>query len=134
MVGRTPEYLGKKIEAREMKLAMLSLLLTPALVLTFAAISVNSQTALDSLGNAGPHGFSEIIYAYASTAANNGSAFGGLSINTPWFNTTTGVVMLLGRLGASCRSWPSPARSLRREKRRRRWARFRRTEHCSSSC
>ena len=99
MVGRTPEYLGKKIEAREMKLAMLSLLLTPALVLTFAAISVNSQTALDSLGNAGPHGFSEIIYAYASTAANNGSAFGGLSINTPWFNTTTGVVMLLGRLG-----------------------------------
>jgi K+-transporting ATPase ATPase A chain len=82
-----------------MKLAMLSLLLTPALVLTFAAISVNLQTALDSLGNAGPHGFSEIIYAYASTAANNGSAFGGLSINTPWFNTTTGVVMLLGRLG-----------------------------------
>ena len=99
MVGRTPEYLGKKIEAREMKLAMLSLLLTPALVLTFAAISVNLKTALDSLGNAGPHGFSEIIYAYASTAANNGSAFGGLSINTPWFNTTTGVVMLLGRLG-----------------------------------
>ena len=99
MVGRTPEYLGKKIEAREMKLAMLSLLLTPALVLIFAAISVNLKTALDSLGNAGPHGFSEIIYAYASTAANNGSAFGGLSINTPWFNTTTGVVMLLGRLG-----------------------------------
>ena len=99
MVGRTPEYLGKKIEAREMKLAMLSLLLTPALVLTFAAISVNLKTALESLGNAGPHGFSEIIYAYASTAANNGSAFGGLSINTPWFNTTTGVVMLLGRLG-----------------------------------
>ncbi len=99
MVGRTPEYLGKKIEAREMKLAMLSLLLTPALVLTFAAVSVNLKTALDSLGNAGPHGFSEIIYAYASTAANNGSAFGGLSINTPWFNTTTGVVMLLGRFG-----------------------------------
>jgi K+-transporting ATPase ATPase A chain len=99
MVGRTPEYLGKKIEAREMKLAMLSLLLTPALVLIFAAISVNLKTALDSLGNAGPHGFSEIIYAYASTAANNGSAFGGLSINTPWFNTTTGVVMLLGCLG-----------------------------------
>ena len=99
MVGRTPEYLGKKIEAREMKLAMLSLLLTPALVLTFAAVSVNLKTALDSLGNAGPHGFSEIIYVYASTAANNGSAFGGLSINTPWFNTTTGVVMLLGRLG-----------------------------------
>jgi K+-transporting ATPase ATPase A chain len=98
MVGRTPEYLGKKIEVREMKFAMLSLLLTPALVLAFAAVSVNLKTALDSLGNAGPHGLSEIIYAYASTAANNGSAFGGLSVNTPSFNTTTGVVMLLGRL------------------------------------
>jgi len=98
MVGRTPEYLGKKIEAREIKLAMLSLLLTPVLVLLFSSVSVNLRLALDSLGNAGPHGFSEIIYAYASTAANNGSAFGGLSVNTPWFNTTTGVVMLLGRL------------------------------------
>jgi potassium-transporting ATPase potassium-binding subunit len=98
MVGRTPEYLGKKIEAREMKLSVLALIVTPALVLVFAAVSVNLQTALDSLGNAGPHGFSEIIYAYASTAANNGSAFAGLSVNTPWFNTTTGAVMLLGRL------------------------------------
>ncbi len=98
MVGRTPEYLGKKIEVREMKFAMLSLLLMPVLVLAFAAVSVNLKTALDSLGNVGPHGFSEIIYAYASTAANNGSAFGGLSINTPWFNMTTGVVMFLGRL------------------------------------
>jgi len=92
------------------------------------------KTALDSLGNAGPHGFSEIIYAYASTAANNGSAFGGLSINTPWFNTTTGVVMLLGRLGGVVPIMPSPARSRKREKRRRRWARFRRTDHSSSSC
>jgi K+-transporting ATPase ATPase A chain len=98
MVGRTPEYLGKKIEAREMKFAMFSLLLTPALVLVFAAGAVSLKIALDSLGNAGPHGLSEILYAYASTAADNGSAFGGLSVNTPWFNTTTGIVLLLGRI------------------------------------
>jgi potassium-transporting ATPase potassium-binding subunit len=99
MVGRTPEYLGKKIEAREIKLAMLSLLLTPSLVLGFAAISVGLKIALDSLGNAGPHGLSEILYAYASTASDNGSAFAGLAVNTPWFNTTTGIAMLLGRIG-----------------------------------
>jgi potassium-transporting ATPase potassium-binding subunit len=98
MVGRTPEYLGKKIEAREMKYVMLSVLLGPALVLVFSAVSVSLKVAFDSLGNAGPHGFTEIAYAYASTAADNGSAFGGLTVNTPWFNTTTGIVMLLGRL------------------------------------
>jgi potassium-transporting ATPase potassium-binding subunit len=98
MVGRTPEYLGKKIEAREMKYVMLSVLLGPALVLVFSAVSVSLKIALDSLGNPGPHGFTEIAYAYASTAADNGSAFGGLAVNTPWFNTTTGIVMLLGRL------------------------------------
>jgi K+-transporting ATPase ATPase A chain len=100
MVGRTPEYLGKKIEAREIKFAMLSLLLLPGLVLGFTAISVSLRVALDSLGNAGPHGLSEILYAYASTAADNGSAFGGLAVNTPWFNTTTGIVLLLGRIGS----------------------------------
>ena len=99
MVGRTPEYLGKKIEAREIKFAMLSLLLLPGLVLGFAAISVGLKVALDSLGNAGPHGLSEILYAYASTASDNGSAFAGLAVNTPWFNTTTGIAMLLGRIG-----------------------------------
>jgi potassium-transporting ATPase potassium-binding subunit len=99
MVGRTPEYLGKKIEAREMKFVMLSVLLGPALVLVFSGASVSLKVAIDSLGNAGPHGFSEIVYAYASTAADNGSSFAGLAANTPWFNTTTGVVMLLGRLG-----------------------------------
>ena len=98
MVGRTPEYLGKRIEAQEIRLAMLSLLLTPALVLAFTAVSVNLKIALDSLGNTGPHGFSEILYAFASTTSDNGSAFGGLSVNTPWFNTTTGIVMLLGRI------------------------------------
>jgi K+-transporting ATPase ATPase A chain len=99
MVGRTPEYLGKKIEAREMKFAMLSLLLAPMLALVFTAASVSLQFALNSLGNAGPHGFSEILYAYASTASDNGSAFAGLNVNTPWFNTTTGAIMLLGRIG-----------------------------------
>jgi K+-transporting ATPase ATPase A chain len=97
MVGRTPEYLGKKIEAREMKLAMLAVLIYPAVVLGFTAASVCLKTALDSLANAGPHGLSEILYAYASTNANNGSAFGGLTGNTPWFNTTLGFSMLLGR-------------------------------------
>ncbi len=97
MVGRTPEYLGKKIEAREMKLAMLAVLIYPLVVLGFTAASVMLKIALDSLSNAGPHGLSEILYAYASTNANNGSAFGGLSGNTPWFNTTLGLAMLLGR-------------------------------------
>jgi K+-transporting ATPase ATPase A chain len=97
MVGRTPEYLGKKIEAREMKLAMLAVLVYPLTVLGFSAASVLLKTALDSLGNSGPHGLSEILYAFASTTANNGSAFAGLSGNTPWFNTTLGLAMFLGR-------------------------------------
>jgi K+-transporting ATPase ATPase A chain len=98
MVGRTPEYLGKKIEAREIRLAMLYVLLTPLLVLAFTAVSINSKVALDSLGSSGPHGFSEIFYAFASTTSDNGSAFGGLTVNTVWFNTTTGVVMIIGRV------------------------------------
>jgi potassium-transporting ATPase potassium-binding subunit len=97
MVGRTPEYLGKKIEVREMKLAMLAVLIYPLVVLGFSGASVLLQTALDSLGNSGPHGLSEILYAYASTNANNGSAFAGLNGNTLWFNTTLGSAMMLGR-------------------------------------
>ncbi len=97
MVGRTPEYLGKKIETREMKLAMLAVLIYPLVVLGFSGASVLLQTALDSLNNSGPHGLSEIIYAYASTNANNGSAFAGLNGNTRWFNSTLGIAMLLGR-------------------------------------
>jgi K+-transporting ATPase ATPase A chain len=97
MVGRTPEYLGKKIETREMKLAMLAVLIYPLMVLGFSAASVMLKTALDSLNNAGPHGLSEIIYAFASANANNGSAFAGLNGNTLWFNTTLGLVMLAGR-------------------------------------
>jgi K+-transporting ATPase ATPase A chain len=97
MVGRTPEYLGKKIEAREMKLAMLAVLIYPLTVLGFSAASVLLKTALDSLGNSGPHGLSEILYAFASTTANNGSAFAGLTGATLWFNTTLGLAMFLGR-------------------------------------
>ena len=97
MVGRTPEYLGKKIETREMKLAMLAVLIYPPLVLGFTAASLLLKTGLDSLNNSGPHGLSEILYAFASTTANNGSAFAGLNGNTLWFNTTLGIAMFLGR-------------------------------------
>ncbi len=97
MVGRTPDYLGKKIEAREMKLAMLALLILPLVILGFSAVSAMLPLALASLANAGPHGLSEILYAYSSAAGNNGSAFAGLNANTPWFNTTLGVAMFLGR-------------------------------------
>jgi potassium-transporting ATPase potassium-binding subunit len=97
MVGRTPEYLGKKIETREMKLAMLAVLIYPLSVLGFSAASVMLKTGLDSLNNAGPHGLSEILYAFASTNANNGSAFAGLNGNTLWFNTTLGLAMFFGR-------------------------------------
>ncbi len=97
MVGRTPEYLGKKIETREMKLAMLAVLIYPLVVLGFSGASVLLRTALDSMNNNGPHGLSEILYAYASANANNGSAFAGLNGNTLWFNSTLGIAMLLGR-------------------------------------
>ena len=97
MVGRTPEYLGKKIEAKEVKMAMLAVLCLPFGMLTFTAISAVLPSAVAAIGNSGPHGFSEILYAYSSAAANNGSAFAGLSANTPWYNTTLGIVMLIGR-------------------------------------
>ncbi len=97
MVGRTPEYLGKKIETREMKLAMLAVLIYPLTVLGFTAASLMLKTGIDSLGNAGPHGLSEVLYAFASTNANNGSAFAGLSGNTLWYNATLGVAMFVGR-------------------------------------
>ena len=97
MVGRTPEFLGKKIEAREMKLAMLAVLILPLVILGFSAAAVMLPSALASLANAGPHGLTEILYAYSSAAGNNGSAFAGLNANTPWFNTTLGISMALGR-------------------------------------
>ncbi|MFF5408050.1 potassium-transporting ATPase subunit KdpA [Streptomyces misionensis] len=97
MVGRTPEYLGKKIGAREMKLAACYILVTPALVLVFTAASMALPTPPHSALNPGAHGFSEVLYAFTSAANNNGSAFAGLNANTDWFNTTTGLAMLLGR-------------------------------------
>ena len=110
MVGRTPEYLGKKIEVREMKLAMLAVLIYPLMVLGFSGASVLLQTALDSLGNSGPHGLSEIVYAYASTNANNGSAFAGLNGNTLWFNIDARVLRCCSAASPmSCRCWLWPA-------------------------
>ncbi len=97
MVGRTPEFLGKKIEGREMKYAMLAVLILPLAILGFTAVSAMLPFAVASVGTAGPHGLSEILYAYTSAAGNNGSAFGGLTGNTPWYNTTLGIAMLLGR-------------------------------------
>jgi K+-transporting ATPase ATPase A chain len=97
MVGRTPEYLGKKIESYDVKLCALAVLLLVFDVLGFAAWAAVSKWGLAGLNNAGPHGFSEILYAFSSAAANNGSAFAGLSGNTPWYNTTLAVAMMIGR-------------------------------------
>jgi potassium-transporting ATPase potassium-binding subunit len=97
MVGRTPEYLGKKIQAFEVQMAMLTVLIFSLLILTFTAISSVSDFGTSGIYNPGPHGLSEMLYAYTSTAANNGSAFGGISVNTGWYNTTLGLTMLFGR-------------------------------------
>src|SRR6266566_1307875 len=97
MVGRTPEYLGKKIQSYEVKMAMLALLVLAVSILGFAAWASVSKWGLAGLNNAGPHGLSEILYAFSSANGNNGSAFAGLSANTPWYNTTLGIAMLVGR-------------------------------------
>jgi potassium-transporting ATPase potassium-binding subunit len=98
MVGRTPEYLGKKIEAYDIQMAMLYLLIFPLVILGFSAVSVLAPSfGLSSLTNHGPHGLSEILYAYASSTGNNGSAFAGLNANTHWYNTTLGIAMFIGR-------------------------------------
>ncbi|MGW6560978.1 potassium-transporting ATPase subunit KdpA [Streptomyces hydrogenans] len=97
MVGRTPEYLGKKIGTREIKFAACYILVTPALVLCFTAASFVLDTPSHSMTNSGAHGFSEILYAFTSGANNNGSAFAGLNADTQWFNSTIGIAMLLGR-------------------------------------
>ncbi|WP_328408447.1 potassium-transporting ATPase subunit KdpA [Streptomyces violaceus] len=128
MVGRTPEYLGKKIGTREIKLAALYILVTPALVLIFTACAMALPTPANSMTNSGAHGFSEILYAYTSASNNNGSAFAGLNADTQWFNTTLGIAMLLGRFlpmvfvlalaGSLARQTPVPATAgtLRTEK------------------
>jgi K+-transporting ATPase ATPase A chain len=98
MVGRTPEYLGKKIQSFEVQMAMLTVLIFSLVILTFTAMSSASPGfGTSSILNPGPHGLSEILYAFSSSAANNGSAFGGITVNTPWYNTTLGLTMLLGR-------------------------------------
>ncbi|WP_312862167.1 potassium-transporting ATPase subunit KdpA [Rhizobium sp. P32RR-XVIII] len=97
MIGRTPEFLGKKVEAREMKYVMLAILAHPFSILSFTALACLMPSTLNSLANLGPHGFSEVLYAYTSGTANNGSAFAGLNANTPFFNTTIGLAMLIGR-------------------------------------
>jgi K+-transporting ATPase ATPase A chain len=97
MVGRTPEYLGKKIEAYDVKMAMLVILIFPLVILVFTAISVLYSFGTAAISNAGPHGFTQILYAFTSSVANNGSAFGGFIGNTPWYNTSLGIAMLLGR-------------------------------------
>ncbi|MDZ4322744.1 MAG: potassium-transporting ATPase subunit KdpA, partial [Alphaproteobacteria bacterium] len=97
MVGRTPEYLGKKIEGKEVRFAILSVAIYPLIILVGAAISVLSPSALASLHNGGPHGLSEILYAYTSATHNNGSAFGGLNANTLWYNLSLALAMLIGR-------------------------------------
>jgi K+-transporting ATPase ATPase A chain len=97
MVGRTPEYLGKKIEGKEVKMAMLAILVLPLSILGFTALAVVLPAGLAGMSNAGPHGYSEILYAFASSTGNNGSAFGGISANTLFFNTTTAAAMLIGR-------------------------------------
>ncbi len=97
MVGRTPEYLGKKIEAKEVKMAILAILILPLSILGFTAIAVVVTPGLAGMANSGPHGFSEALYAYVSATGNNGSAFAGLSANTPFWNTTLGLAMWTGR-------------------------------------
>ncbi|HEY6832034.1 MAG TPA: potassium-transporting ATPase subunit KdpA [Pseudolabrys sp.] len=97
MVGRTPEYVGKKIEAKEVKMAMLAILVLPLMYLGWTAIAVVYPTALASLGNSGPHGFSEVLYAFVSQTANNGSAFGGLTGNIMFYNLSGAVAMFIGR-------------------------------------
>ncbi|MBC7911695.1 MAG: potassium-transporting ATPase subunit KdpA, partial [Pyrinomonadaceae bacterium] len=98
MVGRTPEYLGKKIEAFDVKMAMLAALIFPLTILIFTGISaVSPEFGTSQLNNAGPHGLTEMLYAFTSGTGNNGSAFAGISANTKWYNTTLGIAMLFGR-------------------------------------
>jgi K+-transporting ATPase ATPase A chain len=97
MVGRTPEYVGKKIEAKEVKMAMLAILVLPLMYLGWTAVAMMVPPAVASMANPGPHGFTEVLYAYTSQTGNNGSAFAGLSGNTLFYNLTGAVAMFIGR-------------------------------------
>jgi K+-transporting ATPase ATPase A chain len=99
MIGRTPEYLGKKIESFDMKMTSLAILITPFLVLTGTAIAVMVDAGTSAVSNPGAHGFSQILYAFSSAANNNGSAFAGLSVNSPFYNVMLGIAMWFGRFG-----------------------------------
>jgi len=99
MVGRTPEYLGKKIEPYDIKVTLLAFVILAFIILGFTAWACVSPWGLAGLNNNGPHGFSEMLYAYTSGAGNNGSAFAGLNANTPWYDTTLGIDIILGRFG-----------------------------------
>ena len=120
MVGRTPEYLGKKIQAQEMKLVVLYILAVPIAVLGFTGASVLLDTAEASILNTGPHGLTEVTYAFASASNNNGSAFGGLTGNTDWYNTTLGLACSSVASCSSCpcsrsrAAWPASRPRLRR--------------------
>jgi K+-transporting ATPase ATPase A chain len=119
MVGRTPEYLGKRIEPREMKLVSLYILLVPAVVLVLTAVALSLPAPRSSILNPGPHGLAEVLYSFTSGANNNGSAFGGLAAHTPFYDVAIGVAMLLGRFvsialvlalaGSLVRKQPSPS-------------------------
>ena len=97
MVGRTPEYVGKKIEAKEVKMAMLAILILPLMILGWTAVAAVNPDGVSQLNNAGPHGFSEMLYLYSSSTGNNGSAFAGISANTMFYNITGAVAMFVGR-------------------------------------
>src|SRR5476649_1974716 len=99
MIGRTPEYIGKKIEALEMKLASVFILTTPFVVLIGTAIAVSTVAGKAGVANPGAHGFSEILYAFSSAANNNGSAFAGITVSTPFYNWLTAIAMWFGRFG-----------------------------------
>jgi K+-transporting ATPase ATPase A chain len=134
MIGRTPEYLGKKIEAFEMKMVSIAILVTPLLVLLGTAIAVMTEAGRAGIANPGAHGFSEVLYAFTSAANNNGSAFAGLSANTPFYNVLLAIAMWFGRFGvivpvlAIAGRWPP------RSACRHRPAPCRRTARCSSRC
>ena len=138
MVGRTPEYVGKKIEAKEVKMAMLAILVLPLMYLGWTAVATVLPSAVASIANPGPHGFSEILYLFTSSTGNNGSAFGGITGNTPFYNITGAVAMFVGRFfmiipamaiagslaakkigSAVCRHVPDRWRAVRRPGRRR---------------
>jgi K+-transporting ATPase ATPase A chain len=97
MIGRTPEFIGKKLEPYEMIMSVIAILSAAIVMLVVASVAIATRDGLAGLNNAGPHGLSEILYAYASTANNNGSAFAGLNVNTPFYNLTTACAMLVGR-------------------------------------